>query len=101
MIQVYFGHQRWVSLTTAEAAAKLATVCPEGKERNWSPSLPRMKFQLVGSSTSTSGRARPKTCFRTPVLSDATRIDSVPCRPRSAMRSLPKIRPTAYMLVPM
>jgi hypothetical protein len=33
MYQVDLGHQRWVSLITAAAAAKPATVWPEGNDR--------------------------------------------------------------------
>jgi hypothetical protein len=99
------GFQRLISAVTAAAAAKPATLWPDGKDRY--PSLPfgkpRMSCQSsgLGSSRLMYGRARPNTPFMPMPSTSPINSASVPCRPRSASLCDFAIRPAPYMPMPM
>src|SRR5215467_2341353 len=96
------GHQRVVSFVTAAAAANAVVACPDGNDAQSPDVNPFVARQSVGSVPSESeGRARPATPLMTYVMPSASSTDSVPCHPRSAMRSACVSLPTMYSVPPM
>src|SRR5690242_10738020 len=96
------GCIRRISLVTADAAAKAAVVCPDGKDCRSLLLNPPNSLKSCGLlSAETYGRARPSEPLSTAVTTDARSTDSVPCHPRSSSHGCPPHRPMAYIPPPM
>src|SRR5258705_12164033 len=80
---VYFGHMRFTSLVTADAAANAVVLWPDGKDWRSATENPFKSWKSLGRVTPglTSGRARPSVPLRKPMIPDPSSTASVPCQP--------------------
>ena len=85
---VDFGHQVPVSAVTAAAAANADVAWPDGNDCRLPFLKPLNNLKSCGFvSPATNGLERPVMPLSAYVTTSATMTASVPCQPRSAMRS--------------